>query len=144
MPQGINRSRQDFRNKLPLHTGYPVIVCYGICCSCPCTIWYLSASENNEKHCSPPALQFLLRALPVFKRWADESMAANSGTGSCVAIPLPQATRHKPPPVWKPPDYWEALGSSEQALLEYGTIPHLATQTQRKSMCFGHCTVRAI
>lgn len=103
MPQGINHGRQDVRNKLPLHTDYPIIVCYGIYCSCPCTIWYLSAPESKEEHRFPPALQF--RALPVFKQAAEESTPALSGTGSCFATPQPQATRHKPPPAWKPPDY---------------------------------------
>lgn len=67
MPRDINHSRQDFRNKLPLGIDYPVIVRCRICCSCPCTICCLSASEKNKEHCSPPALQFLLRAPPVFK-----------------------------------------------------------------------------
>lgn len=111
MPQGINHSKQAFRNRLPLQTDYLVIVCYGICCRFPCAIWYLSACKNNKEHCSP-ALQFLLRALPVFKRRADESyLHSQSHAGSSVATPLPQATR-----------LLEALGSSEQAPLKYRTV----------------------
>lgn len=118
MPQSINHSRRDFRNKLPLHTDYPVIVCYGICCSFPCTIWYLLASENKE-HRSPPALQFLLGALPVFKRQAEESAPAQAGTGSCVAIPNPpsQATNTS----LEATRLSEVPSSSQQALLECPT-----------------------
>lgn len=142
MPQGINHSRQDFRNKLPLHTDYPVVVCYGICCSFPRTIWYLSASKNNEEHRSP-ALQFPLGALPVFKWRADESTPVQSGTGSCVATPLPQCTNTS-----------HLLSGSHQTirstqLKQAGPagVPgclHLTTQTWCKSMRFGHHMVHAI
>lgn len=141
MPQSINHSRQDFRNKLPLHTDYPVIVCYGICCSFPCTIWYLSASENEEHH-SLPALQFLLRALPVFKRRADESAPAQAGTGSCVAIPNPPITSHQ-----HKPGSHQAIGSTQLKSAGAAGAPdclHLTTQARCKSTCFGHHMVHTI
>lgn len=136
MPQSKQHSRRDFRNKL-LHNSLTCNCLLGICCSSLCTIWYSSMSKNNEKHHSAPMLQLLLRALPVLKQRAHESMPAQSD--SCTAIPCATSHENKPPPVWNLPDYLlEAPSSSQQVLLRLLDCLHLTVQIRYKNMCFGH------
>jgi len=124
MPRGINHSRQDFRNKLPLHTDYPVTVCYGICCGFPCTIWYLSASEHDEEH----RLLSFHAAVPAQSNTCAQ--AASRWKHAC-AVRHRQLRCHHPPATGHQKQVTfcleatrlpEALSLSEQSPLEYRTV----------------------